>query len=74
MGAVAGVALGLVLCLCQQQFGWLKLSARPDAVIVNAYPVSVVWTDVLVVFMLVAAVGLVTSLVTSLMMRRRLNR
>lgn len=74
VGAVAGVALGLVLCLCQRQFGWLKLSARPDAVIVNAYPVSVVWTDVLVVFMLVAAVGLVTSLVTSLMMRRRLNR
>lgn len=74
VGAVAGVALGLVLCLCQQQFGWLKLSARSDAVIVNAYPVSVVWTDVLVVFMLVAAVGLVTSLVTSLMMRRRLNR
>lgn len=74
VGAVAGVALGLVLCLCQQQFGWLKPSARPDAVIVNAYPVSVVWTDVLVVFMLVAAVGLVTSLVTSLMMRRRLNR
>lgn len=74
VGAVAGVALGLVLCLCQQQFGWLTLSARPDAVIVNAYPVSVVWTDVLVVFMLVAAVGLVTSLVTSLMMRRRLNR
>lgn len=74
VGAVAGVALGLVLCLYQQQFGWLKLSARPDAVIVNAYPVSVVWTDVLVVFMLVAAVGLVTSLVTSLMMRRRLNR
>lgn len=74
VGAVAGVALGLVLCLCQQRFGWLKLSARPEAVIVNAYPVSVVWTDVLVVFMLVAAVGLVTSLVTSLMMRRRLNR
>lgn len=74
VGAVAGVALGQVLCLCQQRFGWLKLSARPDAVIVNAYPVSVVWTDVLVVFMLVAAVGLVTSLVTSLMMRRRLNR
>lgn len=74
VGAVAGVALGLVLCLCQQLFGWLKLSARPDAVIVNAYPVVVVWTDVLVVFMLVAAVGLVTSLVTSLMMRRRLNR
>ena len=74
VGAVAGVALGLVLCLCQQQFGWLKLSARPAAVIVNAYPVLVVWPAVLVVCMVVAAVGLVTSLVTSLMMRRRLNR
>lgn len=74
VGAVSGVVLGLVLCLCQQQFGWLKLSSNADAVIVNAYPVVVEWTDVLVVFVLVAAVGLVTSLVTSLMMRHRLGR
>lgn len=74
VGAVSGVILGLALCLCQQQFGWLKLSANADAVIVNAYPVVVEWTDVLVVFVLVAAVGLVTSLVTSLTMRRRLGR
>lgn len=74
VGAVIGVAVGLVLCLCQQQFGWLKLSASADAVIVQSYPVSVVWTDVVVVFMLVAAVGLVTSFVTSLMMRHRLNK
>lgn len=74
VGAVSGVVLGLALCLCQQQFGWLKLSANADAVIVNAYPVVVEWTDVLVVFVLVAAVGLVTSLVTSLTMRRRLGR
>ena len=74
VGAVIGVAVGLVLCLCQQQFGWLKLSASADAVIVQSYPVSVVWTDVVVVFMLVAAVGLVTSFVKSLMMRHRLNK
>lgn len=74
VGAVSGVVLGLALCLCQQQFGWLKLSANAGAVIVNAYPVVVEWTDVLVVFVLVAAVGLVTSLVTSLTMRRRLGR
>ena len=74
VGAVIGVVVGLVLCLCQQQFGWLKLSANADAVIVQSYPVSVVWTDVMVVFMLVAAVGLVTSFVTSLMMRHRLNK
>lgn len=73
VGAVVGVAAGLVLCVCQQQFGWLKLSANADAVIVQAYPVAVQLTDVLVVFVLVVAVGLVTSLVTSLMMRHRLS-
>ncbi len=74
IGAVGGVVLGLILCLCQQQFGWLKLSSSPDAVIIQAYPVQVIWTDVVVVFLLVAAVGLLTSLVTSLTMRRRLEK
>lgn len=74
IGAVAGVILGLALCLCQQQYGWLKLSRSADAVIVQAYPVQVMWSDVLVVFLLVAAIGLLTSLVTSLTMRRRLEK
>ena len=73
LGAVLGVILGLLLCLGQQTFGWLKLSADPSQVIVNAYPVQVVWTDVVVVLLLVAAIGFVTSLVTSSIMRRRLR-
>lgn len=74
VGAVSGIVLGLILCLCQQQFGWLKLNADPSAVIVHAYPVQVMWTDIVEVFLLVAAVGLFTSTVTSLTMRRRLYR
>ena len=73
LGAVLGVVLGLLLCLGQQTFGWLKLSADPSQVIVNAYPVQVVWTDIVVVLLLVAAIGFVTSLVTSTIMRRRLR-
>ena len=73
LGAVLGVILGLLLCLGQQTFGWLKLSADPSQVIVNAYPVQVVWTDIVVVLLLVAAIGFVTSLVTSTIMRRRLQ-
>ena len=41
--------------------------------IINAYPVEVQWTDVLITFALVAAVGLLTSMVTALIMRRRLT-
>lgn len=73
-GAVAGVASGLVLCLCQQQFGWLKMQGDESLLVVSAYPVQVEWTDVLVVFALAAFIGLLTSVVTSLTMRRRLRR
>ena len=73
LGAVLGIVLGLLLCLGQQTFGWLRLSADPSQVIVAAYPVQVVWTDLVVVLLLVASIGFVTSLVTSTIMRRRLR-
>ena len=73
-GAITGVIIGLILCLCQQQFGWLHLSGDPANMIISAYPVEVNWTDVLVTLGLVAAVGLLTGMVTALIMRRRLKR
>ncbi len=72
-GAITGVVIGLILCLCQQQFGWLRLSGDPANMIINAYPVEVQWSDVLVTLALVAAVGLLTSMVTALTMRRCLR-
>ena len=73
VGAVTGVVIGLILCLCQQQFGWLRLTGDPANMIISAYPVEVEWIDVLVTLALVAAVGLLTSMVTALIMRRRLS-
>ena len=69
-GAVLGVSLGLLLCWLQQIFGLIELQG--EALIVRAYPVQIQLTDVAIVFALVAAVGLLTSLVTSAIMRRRL--
>ena len=73
IGAITGVVLGLILCLCQQQFGWLHLSGDSANMSISSYPVAVEWTDVLVTLALVAAVGLLTSMVTALIMRRRLT-
>ena len=73
VGAVTGVVIGLALCICQQQFGWLRLSGDPANMIISAYPVEVQWTDVLITLALVAAVGLLTSAVTALIMRHRLS-
>ena len=57
MGAVIGVALGLLLCWLQQEFGFVSLGESEGTFIVNAYPVSVHYSDVLIVFLTVIAVG-----------------
>lgn len=73
-GAVIGIILGIVLCFLQQELGLIKLSAEAGTVIVDSYPVKLVWSDVLIVLGLVSIVGLVTSLTTALLMRSRLHR
>ena len=72
-GAVLGVVLGLVLCCLQEHFGLITMQSNSALLLVDAYPVVVVWYDILIVFALVAAVGLFTSMVTSLIMRRLLR-
>ncbi|MEG0700962.1 MAG: FtsX-like permease family protein [Muribaculaceae bacterium] len=73
-GAVIGVVIGLVLCLVQQYFGIIKLSGDASAMIIDAYPVVVEVSDVAVIFGLVAIVGSLTSIATSMIMRHRLRR
>lgn len=72
-GAVGGIILGVILCLIQQELGLIKLAGDANSTIVSIYPVQVVFSDILVVFAIVATVGLVTSLVTALLMRARLK-
>lgn len=56
-GALIGIALGLLLCFIQQHFGVITLGATADSFVVNAYPVSVHWQDVLLVFVTVLCTG-----------------
>jgi lipoprotein-releasing system permease protein len=56
-GAVAGLIIGLILCYAQQTFGLLRLGDEGGNFVVDAYPVSVHFLDVLVVFVTVLVVG-----------------
>lgn len=56
-GTTIGIVIGLALCLAQQHFGILKLGQNPDAFIVDAYPVQVMITDILFVFLTVSIIG-----------------
>lgn len=56
-GASIGIVLGLLLCFLQQKFGLISLGGGNGSFVVDAYPVSVHATDVLLVFVTVIAVG-----------------
>lgn len=64
LGALVGVVLGLTLCLVQQEFGILTLGsgANAGAFVVDAYPVSVHWQDVLLILVTVLVIGFLSVL------------
>ena len=57
LGAIIGTVLGLTLCWLQQSFGFLRLGASEGSFIVDAYPVSIHPTDVVLVLATVLVVG-----------------
>ena len=57
LGAVLGISIGLLLCWIQIRFGVVSLGKSSGSFVVDAYPVSVYATDVLLIFVTVIAAG-----------------
>lgn len=75
VGALIGIGLGLALCGLQQAFGFVKMGESSGTFIVNAYPVSVHYWDVLVVFVTVILIGWAASWIPARRLRKQiLNR
>ena len=55
-GIIVGVVLGVGISFLQQQFGLLKLGGTPGAYLVDAYPVIVKLSDVLLTFIIVCVI------------------
>lgn len=71
LGATIGIVTGVVLCMLQQHFGFIKLGSGIEYV-VSAYPVVVVWTDVLWVALIVIVMGALTAWYPTRMIRPRM--
>lgn len=56
IGAGLGMAIGVLTCLAQQYFGFISLGSTGQY-IVSAYPVEVLPTDLLLIFISVFAIG-----------------
>ena len=56
-GALLGLVLGVTLCWVQQKYGLVTMGDSEGSFIIENYPVSVYWTDILLVLVTVLAVG-----------------
>ena len=62
LGVVVGILLGLVVCWIQIQFGILSLNGTDGAFVVEAYPVLVKWTDIVLIFGTVSLLGFLAAI------------
>jgi lipoprotein-releasing system permease protein len=61
-GIAAGLVIGLSICLLQQYFGLLKLPG--NNLLVDAYPVKVLLSDVMLVIASVAVIGYLAAIIS----------
>ena len=62
LGSIIGVVIGIGLCLLQQHFGFIALGDTQGTFVVDAYPVEVEWTDVIVILLTVISIGFLAVL------------
>lgn len=58
VGGVIGLIAGILLCLGQQQFNWIRLQG---AFIIESYPVAIQWGDVVLILVTIIVVGVAAA-------------
>lgn len=60
-GAFAGLLLGAIICIVQQQFGLVKINAEGGSFLINTYPVLMQWQDFAYIFLTVIFIGMAAA-------------
>jgi lipoprotein-releasing system permease protein len=61
IGAILGTVAGLALCQAQISFGLVKLAGASSSFIIDAYPMKIVATDVILIVISVSAIGFLAA-------------
>lgn len=73
IGVVVGLFGGVLLCLLQQHFGLLRLSSSSGTFLIDAYPVQVELSDLLVIFFSVVFIGFLAVVYPVRTLKKRLK-
>lgn len=61
VGGLLGTALGIFVCWLQITFEFIKLPGATSSFIISAYPVQIIFTDIMLAFIAVLIIGFVAS-------------
>lgn len=61
MGGLVGIALGVLLCLGQQTFGWITLGDGDGSFLIDSYPVSIEILDLIAILATVFVVSFIST-------------
>ena len=59
VGCIAGIIVGLIFCLLQQHFGFVKMGGQ--MMVIDAYPIAINATDFILVFLTVTGIAVIAS-------------
>ena len=59
IGASMGLIIGVTLCLLQEKFGFITLG--DGSYIIEAYPVKLIFSDILLILLTVLTIGYIAS-------------
>lgn len=70
IGGAGGLLLGLLICLGQQKFGWIRL----EGFMIDAYPVSLQWKDFVLVLFTVIFIGALAAWAPAARVAKKVDR
>lgn len=73
VGALSGIILGVILCLLQQHFGFIRMNGDPSSLVISVYPVALQISDIAVTMVPVALIGIITAWISARFAKSRIS-
>ncbi len=65
LGSIAGITFGVILCIAQREYGFIKLGGGGGTFVVDSYPIVLEYFDIIITFSVALLIGIMASIYPS---------
>ena len=65
LGSIAGITFGVILCIAQREYGFIKLGGVGGSFVVDSYPIVLEYFDIIITFSVALLIGIMASIYPS---------